>query len=391
MPMNNFANQSRNSASAVTAAASPENQYPNEAAFSLRKANSCTQTYTDQDRLIDFEYNLGPLCNAQLGPCLTFGQYPLVYEGKGGWAYYGGTASPVLFDNLYNWYALNCSRPEFVGKPEALACGTSTRALLSPGSSPYNPSLPARFSTIDFPNTYLYFNLKSLYITPMVNGSDTKAAVTFKGFKKNGATVTHVVNSIDNKKRSPVSFPTNFVDLIAFDISVKKTSGGSQLYAFALDDISVKEHVKDTLPASCVSPIPTGVKGPCTPKPTETKKITINFDDIPITPGDVLTSVPVNYKGITWPGYGFVYTKDTINTIYNQVRMRPGETIPPSGKNFLHSIGNYEWSAATADERFNLDELSLLCEFPPWADPDYANQNGRPCGKKVCSPTRQPC
>lgn len=93
-----------------------------------------------------------------------------------------------------------------------------------------------------------------------------------------------------------------------------------------------------------------------------------------------MTDLPISYKGLTWPIGAFVYTQQTINSIYGQVRMRPGETIPPSGNNFLHSIGKFEWAAATQEERFGVDELSILCEFPPTREDDYLNQNGQPCG-----------
>lgn len=109
------------------------------------------------------------------------------------------------------------------------------------------------------------------------------------------------------------------------------------------------------------------------------KLIALKFDDIPIKTGDVLTELPISYKGITWSPYAYIYTKDTINTIFNATRMQSGVTNPPSGKNFLYGSGGFEWAAATQEERFGVEELSLLCEFPPWQDPDYAKQNGRPC------------
>lgn len=73
--------------------------------------------------------------------------------------------------------------------------------------------------------------------------------------------------------------------------------------------------------------------------------------------------------GINWPSEISVHNRSTINDEIE--RFWPGIPKPSSMSNFFHGVGEVTWVATTQEERFGLEEISMLCSF--------RKGNGEPC------------
>lgn len=118
--------------------------------------------------------------------------------------------------------------------------------MWTPGKSTDDEKVPARFNTNKFPDQYLYFDLKSLFITPLIDIPDqTTVVVTISGKRKDGPEVLHVAKEVANKERVGISFPINlFNNILSFDIAVQvggTSSAGEKLWPFGLDDVAIVE------------------------------------------------------------------------------------------------------------------------------------------------------
>ena len=178
---------------------------------------------------------------------------------------------------MYHPLFLGLHLTEFLAK-----CGPNpsraSKALLSGGSSPYDVNRAPRLGTLEYAKDFLLFDLKSLYVTPIVKNITlyTNVKVHIKGLAKDGRVVFHTATVLANF-RHLVTVGSGFTKLSALDIWIEKP-GSTNKYPFAIDDISIVEYVPVEKPWSCyaTSTFPAGQKGPCTPKPKATKTWTVN-------------------------------------------------------------------------------------------------------------------
>jgi hypothetical protein len=135
---------------------------------------------------------------------------------------------------------------------------------------------------LEFAESFLLFDLKSLYVTPIVTDITeyTTVKVHIKGLAKDGRVATHTASVLANF-RHLITVPGDFTKLSALDIWVEKP-GSTTKYPFAIDDISIVEYVPAEKPLSCygTSTFPAGPRGPCTPKPTATTTWTVNVSTL---------------------------------------------------------------------------------------------------------------
>ncbi|RPA73565.1 hypothetical protein BJ508DRAFT_366671 [Ascobolus immersus RN42] len=333
--------------------------------------DGCKRTYEERAATLGFE-NLGHPC--QRGQCIPMGSMELRHDRGAGFAAFGETVMPVLYSNAYDWHVINCTHEQYDDKPEAKSCGASSKALWSIGKAKENEKAPARFNSNKFPDDYLYFDLKSLFITTFVNVPNLKTAiVTFTGKRKDGQELTHTAKVI-NKERIPVTFPQNLFDtLVSFDVAVQ--IGGSsidakKLWPFALDDVAINEYIPRILPDGCnPRPKATGAQGPCSPRPTETRMVTARADEFKVNYSPFGLQVPHTYQGLSWPSEVTVHNISSIN--HNGERFWPGTPQPASKPNFFYGAGEVTWVATTQENRFGLEEISMACSF--------TRGNGEPC------------
>ncbi|RPA72274.1 hypothetical protein BJ508DRAFT_381654 [Ascobolus immersus RN42] len=338
----------------------------------------CADAFTTKDTIINFD-NLRQYC---FRVCPDFVTQSLTFDRGSGWAEVRETTQPILFPNADGWSVLNCSAVP--SKPEGQACGPDppgyAKALLSNGTSLFDSNRAPRFGTVEYAKDFLLFDLKSLYVTPIVMDITlyTNVKVHIKGLAKDGRVVSHTATVLANF-RHLVTVPSTFTKLSALDIWIEKP-GSTTKYPFAIDDISILEYVPVAKPWSCyaTSTYSAGPKGPCTPKPTATKTWTINFDSFPTQ-----TQIPTYYEGVTWGQYLQVSNSSTNPLMYMPPFNTPepyGPPSPPSQRNYLTNSGQtIVLLSSSLDDRFGIKEVSVLCRFPVWVDGDTYGTNGKPC------------
>lgn len=232
-----------------------------------------------------------------------------------------------------------------------------------------------RFNTIDHGAPYQPFDLLALSVFPFVDTPNSQVTLNLVGLLKNGGK-RYFSSPIQANTMNKVTIgaSADFKGIQAFDIWVQ-VAGSSKKWPFTLDDILWNEYLEKVKPTACTTfALPSGSPGPCKPKPTATTTIKVNFDEIPYQ-----TSIPQNYKGISWSNdYIAVFNRTTVVE-----RFQPGLGYPiaASGKNFITYYDNLAVVSDNYNNRFGLEEVAVWCYFPAWVPPeqDYLKTNDKPC------------
>ncbi|KAI5846257.1 hypothetical protein DFP73DRAFT_545407 [Morchella snyderi] len=357
---------------------------PHEAGIDAR--SNCSPQYRNTPQIYEFD-------GISVCPrgCIPFKILNFGSRRGLGRIYYGGDnaaeplTKPILFGNAYAWGIVNC---ETVEAPLNGGCGNSTKALYNAGGT---ESRRPRIGTTEYPGTYAVFAPKSFKIwTPdaVANCKQKGCEINLVGIKTNGQKVSYKQNLVADGSRTDVTGLTakGFSQLTALDVWVtSKKANNSTGLPFTIDSFAFDQMVDS---AACPSPTTsttTGIKGPCTPRPTATSTFTVNLDDfvfqtttfigpteVPTTTG-IYAPTPIPdtkpYKSLYWDTAFAVSTKNSGST-----ELHPelsGVTIP-SGGNFLFVRGTGGPKALikanSYAERFGVKSLWVLCGFPTDGD-----------------------
>lgn len=337
----------------------------------VEATDHCTPTYTrGKEYTFDWE-DIIPPC--YYGPCYFYTSTNMTSPRGAGLVYTNYAANitkPWIFPNEAHWQGINCTSPEFADKDEALACGTSNKAMFSPGKSPYDARIKPVLGTKNFVGAYAVAGIDSLWVTPIRLPTDAKTAkFEITGYKADGKKVSYAkIFNPQSEKRFRLTglLRRGFVEIKALEfwITVKNQGG----WPFAIDDLFLTEYLPKPLPAGCGPTTTAPLKGPCTPKPTATTTWTYNAEEF-----KTAQAVPTPYKSLNWPSY-----VQAVNESTNEY-INPPIVKPSSGKNIYKAYGTLGFLSSTYETRFGVDSIAVACGFFQYADPDYGLTNGRPC------------
>lgn len=255
-----------------------------------------------------------------------------------------------------------------------LQCGEKQVVLYSgpDGESPHIKGRPMRFNTIDLP--YKLFDLLAITVYPIVPfpGTAGRAFLMIAGHKRDGKRVDFKV-LVNPSGLSVVTYPQSLFEQIgAFDIWVE-TEGSKRRYPFTIVELHINDYEEVPKPQICKSfSLPEGKPGPCVPSPTSVMTFRADFDGIP-NDNDI---IPETYRGLNWGNsYLRVFNKSNVNSSEGGPRIEPGTPLPVSGDSFGLFEGEFHILSDSIDNRFGVDELSVLCSYPQGVDA----LAGKPC------------
>ncbi|RPA76633.1 hypothetical protein BJ508DRAFT_417539 [Ascobolus immersus RN42] len=304
----------------------------------------------------------------KLGPpgcgddCSGFGIASLTHSRGLGLAYNKETVNHLIFNNYPEWQVIECNAPQFSGKPEAKACGNSSRALYA--GKGYAVMLFGGDTHLG-DKQILNYDLKSFYVTTF--GTD-------QGVRRNASTRVHVSGytyndtyvrfneystGLEGERRKitvgPEMLGLNnvFIEVAYFD----PVNGFDDPQNYAIDDVEIVENIFDK--SICLAyQLPNRITSSCKPSPTATKTWTVKFDETPLTSGSPIPN-PTNHAELIWNEEYPIWDKVTLR----QQQKPPYFPVPlsdPSAPNFLYGNGTVEVISNTDYEHFGLEEFYIL-------------------------------